>query len=282
MKNGILVSLLVFGLAACGGESNTSAPTLSINTELSAGIKGLEAQPVLVNAEISEGDSAVLNTNYTGNVLDGSSVHFNFTLAEDKQVALFLSSESEDLHLTAKGYNIDLIGSFYGSTQLIIFDAVAGENYAAHISSIGDESNFQLKFIEANRSSVNLDNNEYLISLESTEEEKCIFGRIEENNTRSSSSFVIINWSAGYIDYLYRGDRLLFSSVNGDEFTIDDISNPISGGRVISYWQDTFTLLTDFLTGAVTGTSNTSFEYSEAGNTSSCTYARILTGHVIL
>ncbi|MBL4797883.1 MAG: hypothetical protein JKY50_10755 [Oleispira sp.] len=281
MKNGILVSLLVLWLAACGGESETSKSTLSIGTELSAGIKGMEMEPALIDADISEGDIASLNTNYTGNVLEGSSIRFSFTLAEDKQVALFLSVESEDLDLAVEGHNIDLMGSYYDSYKLIIFDAVAGENYAVNISSIGDEGEFQLKFSEASRSSVGLANNEYLVSLEVNDKEKCIYGRLEEEYTHNSSRFVLINWSAGYIDNLYGLGRWLFSSVNGNAFTIND-SNSISWDLGSSSWQDTLTLSTDFLTGAITGSASGSSEYSEVYETGGCNYSGVRTGSIIL
>ena len=122
MKNGILISVLTVCLVGCGGESGSETHTEI--TDFSLDLKGIEEQPTLTNAEISEGDSASLNTNYTGNIIEHSSVQFSFTLAEDKQVALVLSSGVSDLDLSIYGNNKSLYSEFEGSNELIIVDAV--------------------------------------------------------------------------------------------------------------------------------------------------------------
>jgi hypothetical protein len=280
MKNGILVSFLALGLTACGSESDTENP--NIQTEFSAGIKGSQEQPILSNADILEGDSATLNTNYTGNILEDSSVDFSFTLAENKKVALALSSGLGDLDLYVDGHDIDLESAFDGSNELIIFDAQAGEHYSVRVKSWLGSGEFQLLLVEANRSSLGLENNEYLVSLDSINTQKCIIdGTRETEESYEDSSFGIINWSAGYIDDLSGVDRNLFSSVDGNSFTVTDNVSEAGKNYSIS-GQASLTLTTDFTSGAITGSSDGSFEYSEDGEDGSCTATGILTGQVIL
>jgi hypothetical protein len=280
MRNGILVALLSLGLMACGGESDSE--THAIDAELSAGIKGIEAQPTLANAEISEGDRASLNTNYTGSVLEDSSVDFSFTLAETKQVAFILSSGAADLDLSINGNGDYLTSTYNDSNELIIFDAQAGEVYSVVVRAWGGGGEFELKFVEANRSSIGLKINEYLVNLESTDTRNCIEDGVEEDEyTDTESSYAVINWSAGYIGDHLGNERTSFSSVDGNAFTIN-ASYSSSEGIHSGSSQVTFALSTNFTTGAITGSSIGSFEYSDGNESGSCTYTSVETGQVIL
>jgi len=279
MKNGILISALALCLAACGGDSDNEITT--INTELAAGIKGLETEPTLGDAEISEGNSASLNTNYTGNVLEDSSVQFSFTLAESKQVALVLSSAAANLDLSVTGTDINLSPSLVSSNELIVFGAEAGVSYSVKVESNEGSGEFQLKFVEANRSSAGLKSNEYLVSIHSVDTQKCTSnGEEQDEETYSDTNLLIINWSEGYVDDTSREFRGAFKSVSGNTFSVSNnltesqVDFGISG--VIN-----MTISTDFETGIIASKSDAVFKYTQ-GNAGSCTTVGTGTGNVIL
>ena len=279
MKNGILISTLAVCLAACGGDSDSGTPT--INTELAAGIKGLETEPTLGNAEISEGDSASLNTNYTGNVLEDSSVQFSFTLAESKQIALVLSSAAANLDLSVTGTDINLSPSLVSSNELIVFGAEAGVSYSAKVESNEGSGEFQLKFVEANRSSAGLKSNEYLVNIHSVDTQKCTSnGEEQDEETYSDTNFLIINWSEGYVDETSRDFHAAFKSVSGNSFSV---SNNLSESQVDLGISGVInmTISTDFETGKITSKSDANFTYTQ-GNVGSCSSVGIGTGNIIL
>lgn len=280
MKNGICISLLSLALIACGGESDSKTHTIS--TKFSAGIKGLEAEPTLVAGTISEGDIASLNTNYTGNVLEDSEVKFSFTLTENKQVALVLSSGASNLDLTVRGNNITLDSFYDDSNELIVFDALAGESYTITVEAWEDAGEFQLKLVEANRSSIGLKSNEYLVNLESIDTNKCVEDGVDkEAYTNTDSTYVIINWAEGYVSDSLGNERTSFSSVDGNTFTIDASYSASESGNSSSS-QLTLILATDFTTGVITGTGRGSFEFSEPGEVSRCNYTSVESGLIIL
>lgn len=280
MKNGILISVLAACLVACGGDSGNETPT--INTEFSAGIKGIEAQPTLTNADIAEGDRANLNTNYTGNILEDSSVRFSFTLPEDKQILLVLSSAAIDLDLSVSGSGHRSASSDEGSNELLIFDAQAGVTYYVRVQAWEGSGEFQLKLVEANRSSVGLANNEYLVQLESVNTMKCIEDGVEQEEfTDTEMTEGVINWSSGYIGDNLGNNRTSFGTVDGNTFTTSGNHSYSEDGYSGSS-QGTLTLSTDFTTGEITGSSIGSYEYSGDGETGNCTYTSIETGRIVL
>jgi hypothetical protein len=280
VKNGLIISLFTLGLAACGGESDSETPT--ITTEFSSGIKGADTEPALTDAEIAEGDIVSLNTNLVGNVLEGSSVRFSFTLEETKKVALLLSSGVFDLDLSLSGNNESLSSTNDGSTEVVVFDAEAGESYSVTISSQDGAGEFQLKFVEANRSSLGLASNDYLVSLESTDTTACIeYGVEQEDYTEIDSSLGVINWAEGYVGGGIAYSSTSFSSVDGNTFTMNASYSSSEDGYSGSS-QGTLTLTTDFTTGVITGSARGSYQYSGPQEDASCTYTAVVSGQVIL
>lgn len=282
MKNGILISFLTFGLAACGGESDSETPT--INIEFATGIKGIETQPTLSSAEISEGDVAIVNTNYTGNILEYSNVEFSFTPQEDQLIALILSSALSDLDLMVSGNNQNFNSTFDDSNELIVIDAIAGENYRVEVESWGGSGEFALKVVEANRSSLGLESHEYLVNLESIQIHDCIInGEQQEKSTESDSSLGVISWTSGYIADHLGNDRTSFNSVDGNTFTVNTKYSESGNGSRFS-GHASLTLTTDFTTGAISGYGNASVEYVDVDEdeVGSCNSTFVETGQVIL
>jgi hypothetical protein len=280
MKNGFLLSVLTTCLIGCGGESGDETPTEI--TDFSSSLKGIEDQPILTNAEISEGDNANLNINYTGNVIEHSSVQFSFTLAEDKQVAFVLSSEIQNLDLSIYGNDKSLNSEFEGSNELIVVDTTIGETYIVEVASQEGSGEFQLKIVEANRSSVGLSSGEYLISFDTFDAHKCTEnGYKHSDRIYNYSSFEIINWSDGYIDDIAREDRRSLDDVHNHSHSLI-IKHLVSEVGMNLSGQGEGSVLTDFVTGEVTMTLNGSYEYTQGYREGSCTYASIATGNVIL
>lgn len=279
MKNGILLSFLSLGLAACGGEPDIDPPSLDAN--LSDGIKGIEAQPALVNANISEGDSASLNTNYSGSVLSDGSVHFSLTLTEDTQVAIVLSSGLQDLDLAVSGNDIERSSDLNASNEIIVFDALADESYNVDVESNEGAGEFQLKIVEANRSSVGLSEDEYLVELEFYKTETCTINGDEQHYSSNETVNKIINWSEGYMSNSAGSDRLAFNSVNGTTFTVKSNHSDLGSGWNKSD-QFTMTLVTSFATGAITGSSSTRDDYVEFDYSEHCYSTANYTGKIVL
>lgn len=289
MKNGILISTLVVCLTACGGDSDSDSPPLNtgndsptVYTDFSSDLKGVEEQPALANAVISEGDSASLNTIYTGNVLESSSVEFSFTLEENKQVALILSSGVTDLDLTVSGNGEYFYTGLDTSNEVVVFGAEVGINYRVEVESNEGAGEFQLKLVEANRSSVGMVNGEYLVRSDNVIKQKCTVNGIEKDEfTINDSSFEIVNWSAGYYAEAAGAERLPFSSVNGNTFTINHRFTISKESYSLSA-QINRIFSANFITGEISSSSNSSSEYTRGEEERLCNSVSSATGNVIL
>jgi hypothetical protein len=279
MKNGILLSFLSLGLIACNEEPEVETP--SLDASLSAGIIGLKEQPILVSAEISEGDMASLNTTYTGNVTPDSSIHFSFTLTEDTQVAIVLSSVAQDLNLFVKGNDIEKNSNLDASNEVIVFDALADESYNVGVESSEGGGEFQLKLVEANRSSAGLSEDEYLVELKFNKNETCTVKSSQQYHPSDGMVNKIINWSEGYMSDSAGGDRQAFKIAHGTSFTVRT-NNSDRGSDWNRSDEFTMTLNTNFATGAITGSSSANSDYIEFDYSKHCNSNTTYAGKIIL
>lgn len=280
VKNGIVVTLLSLSLMACGGESNKdNNPGF---WEFSSGIKGIEEQPSLTSADVSEGDSLTLNTVYSGNVEQNSDVSFNFTLDQDTQVALVLSSEAKNLDLSVSGNDLSLDSSLLDSNELIIFDALAGENYSVTVDTFLSSGPFQLKFVEANRASAGLSADEYLVYFTYTITETCSENAgAEEELVSNGSNFNVINWKSEYYANRDGTDKQIFDSVEGNTFNLY-FNNKTTHDDGYYTNESTVIFHTDFNTGEVVGSANGIFKDVDETYTRDCRFNTFMTGQVIL
>jgi hypothetical protein len=281
MKNGILIIALSLGLMACGGESKKNNNDSAFG-EFSSGIKGVEEQPSLTSADVSEGDSLTLNTNHNGNIEDYNLVMLNFTLEQDTQVALVLSSEAENLELKVSGNDLYRDSFLDGSNELIVFDALAGENYLVTLFSLEGRGAFQLKFVEANRASAGLSADEYLVDLSYTGFKVCSEnGEPEVESNYSGPGQHIINWKSGYFSNSDGSDRENFKSVAGNAFTLSGTrSGTDEDGSFTSQFTATFNA--NFNTGKVTGSTSGTFNDVHNDYTYDCKYTDAMTGGILL
>lgn len=287
MKNGISVLLLSLGLIACGGESNKD--NASAFEEFSSGIKGVEEQPSLTSADVEEGDSLNLNTNNHGNIEHYRSILLNFTLEQDTQVALVLSSDDDDLNLSISGHELNLDSSLDASNELIVFKALAGEIYSIDIDShsaryepIEGNSDFELKLVKANRASAGLTTDEYLVSMAYSITDICSEnGEPEKTTVYSGSDINIINWKSEYFANSDGSDKQKFDSILGDAFTLT--KNKTETGEDASLTSQLIaTFNTDFKTGNITGSVNGTSHETNRNVTDDCRFTTTLTGRVSL
>lgn len=280
MKKEISISLLALSLVACGGSSS-SDNSLGINKNFASGIRGAEQEPTLTSTNIYEGDTVTLNTLLTGNVLEGSSVRFNFTPTEDKKVALVLSSAAKDLDLEVTSTGVDLYSDDSNSNEAIIFNAIANRQYNVEVESFEGEGQFELKLVEANRSSFGLSANEYIVEAEHTSAETCVENGETNQYDETYDVSIIINWKDGYVVNLSGESKTSFQSVSGNSFTV--VSSD-SGTDGIDSYESNFTLnyTTNFETGELTGSAVSETTYVNSNSTEICTSNITITANVVL
>ena len=305
MRKEILISLLALGLAACGGSSSSSDSgntdsgntdsgntdsgntdsgtsgnnTLVINKDFASGIRGTEQEPTLTSATVSEGDNVSLNTNLTGSVLEDSSVRLYFTATESETVAIVLSSLVEDLDLSVSSQGLNLSSYGSNSNEALVFDVIADQRYTVQVEQYIGQGSFQLKLVEANRSSLGLSTNEYVIDAEYTIEGACV--QDGETSTYNSSKNVnkIINWKDGYIMDLSGENKSSFMSINDNSFTTTYSKTENDGNykseHIINY-------TTNFETGVLNGSLLLKETEIDSSGTEVCTSNSEIAAEVIL
>lgn len=282
MKKEISISLLALSLVACGGSSSSSNDSsLGINKNFANGIRGAEQEPVLISAAVSEGDTVTLNSQLTGNVLEGSSVIFNFTPTETKKVALILSSAVTDLDLGVSSTDLDLVSDDENSNDAIIFEATANQLYSVEVESYKGAGPFELKLVEANRSSFGLSVNEYIVEAEYTSVQTCVEGGETSTYNEAYDVDTIINWKDGYAVHLSGESKIFFKSVTNDSFTAVSADSGTEGSE--SYKNSTtLNYTTNFETGELTGTAISETTSVNNNITEVCTSNITITANVVL
>jgi hypothetical protein len=298
MKNEVLVSLLVFGLVACGGESNKNNE--SDFGDFSSGIKGVEEQPSLTNEDVSEGDSLGLNTIHHGNIEHESNLQFDFIAEQHVRIAVVLSSEDENLNLSVTGNgdsgtyvnhinDLKLYSTLAGSSELIVFDAMAGEGFFIKINSYSGiydsnslNSDFQLKIVEANRASVGLSVNEYLVGITSIGNTYCgPYDEFDPGSDYSETGLFIINWQAGYIANSDGSNRNSFDSITDNTFTYS--SSYSQASRNLNSNTESISIFkTDFDSGVVTNLVSGTYTSEVPTSTLTCQFTSEGSGNILL
>ncbi len=288
MRKEISISLLALGLVACGGGSSSSDSdssgsggnnTLVINKDFAAGIRGSEQEPALTSATVSEGDNVALNTNLTGSVLEDGSVSLYFTPTESETVAIVLSSLAEDLDLSVLSQDTDLSSYGSNSNEALVFDVIADQRYIVAVEQYIGQGSFQLKLVGANRSSLGLSTNEYVIEAEYTIERACVANG--ETFTFDSSKNVnkIINWKEGYIMDLSGENKSSFTSINDNSFTATYSKTDNDGNYEL---EQTTNYTTNFETGVLNGSLLSTETETYNSRTEVCTSDIEIAAEVIL
>lgn len=159
-----------------------------------------------------------------------------------------------------------------GSDELLLLDIRDTSEYTIDISTIGDGGSFELTLVEANRETLGLANNEYFVTYQQWGTELCdgkATGGIIEN------SYSIINWKDGTVNY--DDQTLTFSSVDGYEFSVDNVLNLGSTTESLSLVVDV-----DPQTGKVGGSIDVVRDYTTGNYTQCSTAIDVRSGQVRL
>lgn len=291
MKNGIAIALMSCGLIACGGESSDSpAPGfLSAEIEFAQDFRGLQAMPDLTTTDVTEGDSIAINSEVSGNILEGSSINLTFTAEQSGLLTVFTKSAVESINFTLTNTNDSVESSSLDHTNpsadnnyhdFIVFEATEGSIYNLEIESLEEAADFQLVLTVANREThpINENENLYLVSETYTENRSCVSlnerGQIEESNSSDTyHNFSLMNWEYGHHskDLLNRYITI-FTSVKDNVFY--HVTENIQA----------LTYTTNFETGEVSSHGYYSTNYSDADNraNNSCTISHNMTGKIVL
>lgn len=281
MKKGIFISLLALSLAACGGDSSNESGK-SINKDFSSGIQGSSIEPTLTTFTVSDGDTVSLNTTLTGSVVEDGKVRLSFTPTEAKTVALVLSSTIKDLGLAVSYTGKSLDSSGDNSNEALVFEVLANQQYSIKIESYEGSGDFQLKLVDANRSSLGLSKNEHIIIATYNQTQVCIEDGKTDNATSTHLVNTTINWKEGYLVDLSGEGKTSFTSVQGDSFTVKkSISKTNEGEKASS--DLTLNYTTNFETGALTGQLVSKFTHTDKeGKTEVCDVNSQIAAKVVL
>ncbi len=211
-----IISMGFVGCGASDGGSNNGNGMQGV--ELTA-FQGAKSAPSLTTNTKQHQDAVAINTKMSGVFSPFSDFILTFTPEESSQVALILTSSSDDVVLSVSGGEIESKMAFdYGSNDAVVFDSVQGETYEISIFSTDEDINslnFQLVIVDSNRSSLGLIENEYWVDLDFTDVDSCSI----EGSTNAYSSEYIINFVDGYISYNDGVKVSDFTSQSGNAFS---------------------------------------------------------------
>ena len=290
------ISLASLTLAACGGgtssDTNTEAQSTNTqttdtqntdntsNVEITQAAKGSEVQPALSTAEVSEGSDISLNSQSSGAVDGESPTRLNFQSHAEGMVVVKLTGSSDELSLMVEDDQGGWITSFNpGSEESVVFNAQAGMGYTIDIATENDQASFELILTEANRETLELEENEYYVALAGLGDFQCG----GENLTEMAGEVpfnkqLIVNWDQGYFMNSAGSNRQDFASVTDLNYTTNE-NHQLSNGNRYSLQLD-LNLLPEM--GTLNGTAVEEAIENVDGDTSTCTGNFDLVGRILL
>jgi len=276
MLKNIQIVLCTLALVACGSGSDDKK-TLDINLDQ---LKGSDVNPSLTNETASDGGQVNLNTRVTSDISENSSTDFTFTAPSSKWIAVFLTSDAEDLDLSVVGVDDPVSEDSNGldSNEVVIFKAEEGQTYDIGISSYVGKGTFELTIVEATRASLGLSDNEFLYRLEYDESGTCDNGTSDNWNY---NTFPIINFVDGYLENIRSSEQFNFSKVNGNTVTLSG-SGQSSGDDYSYEYTYSTTLTVSTSDGSLTGSETYEDSDTYNGNTVNCEYSSDLIGELLL
>lgn len=285
--------MIASSLVACGSDSSDNT-THGIESDINSELKGSSEAPQLstINGELSDGSTIPLNTILNTSISAFSTIQFSYTAPEDQTLAIILDGEDindSDLDLAIKDFQNSRLytSTSFDADEAIVFQAEMGESYIIEIDSVnGFETNYSLTLVTANRSSLELNNDEYVVELRHIETEVCSSNTDNSQSTETSESIEIsaINFKQGYARSLFDTNKFtaeassgntLFFSHSYEEY-LDDVSVSVQGS---SKSQLTVNPDNGVLTGSVTRSSS---ESKANGEIESCTSDTSTTGNILL
>lgn len=184
MKNLILIGLLATTMVGCidlsseDSDDKSDEPIISYEQSLSVdfqdGVRGIEKAPALESVDAFSGDILRLNTDNTLNFLQTNEFNFQFTVSEDRDVLFVFDSG-----VMPRDFRITIYDSVESAQikayKSVVLHALKDTDYFISVeakSSFSQSAN--LVVVEANRESLGLKDDEYLVQYAGTVvEENC-------------------------------------------------------------------------------------------------------------
>ena len=163
-------------LMACGSSGQEDGPIIDLSI-----FKGLESEPILTDMKSLEHGSFVqINSVLEGHVLEGETVQYYFEPLDSELVVFIINQPFKAMALEVKSIEDGVdesLGGFY-SSPIKIVDVSAGGRYLISISAGTSLGYFNLKVVQANRSSLSLSKDEYVFKESFTDYQKCGDGEV--------------------------------------------------------------------------------------------------------
>ncbi len=204
----VAMILLSFALVACGSSSDNDVGSSGGGNEGQYAdleqFKGESQEPTLFDEgtfDIGTRDNEDLmeiNSYLSSEVDSRHSTFIQYRALQDGKVALVLNSSTGDASLSLSGEGLDQSSFVFSGNDAIVFSAVIDGLYDISVTSgESDVTSFELKMVEANRSSLGLSDSEYWVNSTITDDYIC--DDREGSNTYTYGQ--IFNFEQGYVAY---------------------------------------------------------------------------------
>jgi len=171
MRNIFLVLISSIFMVACGSDAQEDESITGLSK-----YKGLENEPILTVIQNPEYDSPVhINSIIKGYVLEGGENRYYFEPYDSELVTFIIDKVSEEVAFEVKNVEDGASASFSGfySSHIKVVDVSAGERYLISVSSNASFGDFNLKIVQANRESLSLLKDDYLVKENFTDYQEC-------------------------------------------------------------------------------------------------------------
>lgn len=281
MLKQLSIAVISAGLLACGGGSSSGGSDGNgIGGEINPSLAGPVSAPQLslINGDISDGSTIPLNTVVNTSIPAEGDQRFSFIADTDVQIAIILDGDDandSDLDLSAAG--VDRSGD--AANEVLILQVDMGERIEISVESYNNfATNYNLSIVTANRQSLQLVENEYLVQVNERGAASC---NDVEGFAFTGSYNEVVNFKSGYVRQLLDDERINATSVSENTLNFTgSVSESFDGDSFNSDWRLTYSVNTS--TGATSGEfSSESVEVSD-GVTESCSTTGTFTGQIIL
>lgn len=293
MNKYLLMILTVCLLSACGSEDGSEQDLSKGGNGLSlkdldlASLKGPSTEPDLKEVELSNGQSLELNSTGAGmfefypTQTWVETQAYMFDPVSDGLVAVVVKSDGvKDLNLVVyENTDEKAIVSFEGeNAETIVFNASSDKSYTIEVRDVqmDSASAFRLTITSANRSTLNLSENEYYVGFKMDVSDICASYLLE---SKTEYLGIIFNFKDGYLSDSSRFERTDFASTTGTTFNVVEAESNLTDGYVFS---ETYTFNLEPEAGRVTGSSQWESAYSDGEQDVTCESVITYTGDVLL
>lgn len=266
-------------LIACGSDSSDS--NTGIESEINPSLKGAESAPALsvISGALSDGSTIPLNTTVNGSIASYADLRYSFSVTEDQMLAVILNGDDtndSDLDLAVDGVK----SNNDGAIEAVVLPVIMGETVSIDVSSFNSFStDFTLTVVVANRQSLQLASNEYVVLADITSDEVC---DSSGSDTYNGSFTNVFNFKDAYVRELMDQEKIIASSVSGNtlNFTYSEVERRQDGGSFSETGKASYTV--DANTGAVLGMGSSASTEVDNGSTDKCEATLTVTGKIVL